>query len=455
MRAPLRILRTGLALGLGTWLAVAAQFALAAAPDCVGGAPHCPTAQLVPDMPGPGTIVVNPYGPMTIIGGSLNGNAITFFSPNAVIQIGTTPGNLDSFAVIDFQGLDVGAGNSLTVRSGAPGQTLVLNNVGANASVIAGLVIAIGNNGALPPTLELSNAQGVGITVVGRVIAPLGLTVDALGADWTTGGGIVNQGLLDGGPNLQLRGGAINGGGDFLGNVIGIATFGNANNPVHGAHFLSNGLLMKPSSGTDVALTLNHYGSVPQVINLAIDGNVNVLMPSSWPSGSSAPPNNAPVLPADFRPAGQPDPPYGGAGLILQVTGSLGLGGGLPNDFVYPGSIVLKAADTINFNGVRVDNAWTTSGTSFQGLFFEAPNIVSTTGNIQVRTNDLNWANFSSFPKAPVRAWTLVRMGDGSARFAPADAVVPHVNTYSLLIEAAAAGECWVCQMNLNPVSMY
>ena len=104
--------------------------------------------------------------------------------------------------------------------------------------------------------------------------------------------------------------------------------------------------------------------------------------------------------------------------------------------------------------GVAVDNGWTTTGKSFQGVFVESPNIISSPGSIQVLTNNLNWVNFSTLPHAPVRTSQLVRATDGSARYASADTVAPHLNTYSILVEAAAAGQCWVCLLRYCPVNL-
>ena len=102
-----------------------------------------------------------------------------------------------------------------------------------------------------------------------------------------------------------------------------------------------------------------------------------------------------------------------------------------------------------------VNQGWTTTGQAFQGTLFQSPNIVSTAGNIQVLSNNLNWVNFSTMPHAPVRAWTLARAADGSARYFAADSSVPHLNTCSILIEAAAAGQCWVCLVNNFPVNVF
>jgi len=134
---------------------------------------------------------------------------------------------------------------------------------------------------------------------------------------------------------------------------------------------------------------------------------------------------------------------------------SLTLAGGPTNNFVFPGGIVLKAVGDLNLNAVVITNGWTTNGQPFQGIFLESPNIISPSGNIQVLTNNLNWVNFSTLPHAPVRAWTLVQMGNGSAGYATADAVAPHLNTYSILSEAAANGQCYLCLINGNPVNMF
>jgi hypothetical protein len=87
-------------------------------------------------------------------------------------------------------------------------------------------------------------------------------------------------------------------------------------------------------------------------------------------------------------------------------------------------------------------------------VFFESPDIVSSLGNIQVLTNNLNWANFSTFPRAPVRTWQLVPAAGGGAQYQTADTIAPHLNTYSILIETAASGGCWVCLVNNLPVDL-
>jgi len=404
--------------------------------------------------PGSANIVTNPYGAVGTQGATLNGNTISNLQSNAVIQLGGTPGTPGSFAEIDFQGFNLGAGKTLTLRSGAPGQSVLLYNADATASSIAGILSAEGGNGAAAPSLYLHNPNGITVLPGGNVIALAGLTVETLGNIWTTGQSLVNNGVIDGGGSLSLYGARINGGGAFKGNAVAIATYGNANNPANGAHFLANGLQLYPSSGTEVALTLDAYGISPQVLNLMANGNATVAMPSAWPAGTSRPPNNLPVLPGGTRAPGTPDPGFGAGSMIVQASGTLTLVGSGSNDFVFPGGIVLKSGGTLDLNGVVIDNGWTTTGKSFQGVFFESTNIVSNAGNIQVLTNNLNWINFSTLPHAPVRTWQLVQAANGGAQYVTADTVAPHLNTYSILIETAATGGCWACVVNTNPVNM-
>ena len=405
--------------------------------------------------PGTATISANPYGAISVQGATLVGNAISGWTADAVIQLGATAGTPGSLAQIDFQGLSLPVGTTLAIRSGAAGQTVRLDNATNAVVSIDGTLVAQSGNGAPVPQLHLRSASGIAVNASGRVVAPAGLAVETLGASWTIGQTLVNQGTLDGGPRLDLLAGKINGGGSFKGDAITVATFGNANNPVNGAFFLANSLQLFPSTGSNAQLLLNAYGPAPQFLNIKVNGNATVAMPSAWLPSSASPPNNAVVSLTGSRPAGVSDPVYGGGSMIVQATGTLGLDGGTTNDFVFPGGIVLKSGGTLDANGVLINNGWTTSGKSFQGVFFESPNIVSTGGNIRIATNNLNWLNFSTTPTAPVRSWQLVRAGDASASFATADNVAPHINTYSVLINAAAEGQCWVCLVNTAPANLF
>jgi hypothetical protein len=286
------------------------------------------------------------------------------------------------------------------------------------------------------------------------VIAPSGLLLDALDATWDSGGFVVNQGVVDGGPALAVHAAAINGRGFYRGNATTLATFGNVNNPVNGARYLANGVAFVPSSGGKVALTLAHYGPGPQFVNLDVRGDAELTIPSAWPPGQALPVNNAAVPPWGSRAAGVPDPAYGGGSLIVQAAGTLKLMPAATSDLAFPGGVVLKAAAALDVNGVFVTNGWTTSGKAFQGIFFESPDIRDSTGLIEAYTNELNWITFSSRPHVPVHTFQLRRAPNGSAAYAPADGVAPHINTYSALIEAAAAGACWICLVDANPVDL-
>ena len=424
-----------------------------------GDADHGPssaalTQAIVAQIPGNATVVANPYGPLTVTGATLAGNTIINVGGTAVIELGNVAGAPGSFARIDFQSLSLGVGNTLTIRSGAPGQTVMIVVPGTVPTALAGVLAAQGGNGAPPPALYFKNANGINVQAAGAITSPSGLAVDALGASWTVGAPLFNGGTIDGGTSLDLNAARINGGGAFRGNAINLRTFGHANNPVNGAYFLQNGLQLYPGNGNEVALTLNGYGASPQVFNLFVNGNASVWMPSAWPAGVNVPVNNAVVAPNGSRAPGVPLPAYGGGSMILQSTGMMTLVNGGTNDFVFPGAIVLKAMGDLNLNGVVVNQGWTTTGQTFQGIFLESPAIVSP-GLIQLYGNNLNWLNFSTFPRAPVRAFSLVANPDGSASFTPTDATTPHLNTYSVIQGAAAAGQCWTCLINTQPVNMY
>ena len=405
-------------------------------------------------MPGTAVVVSNPYGDLTVIGGTLVGNVISDLQPNASIQLGPLAGSGSDALTLHFQGFDIGAGNTLTFRSGAPSQVVIVVNVDGTSSTIAGGLLALGGNGALPPYLYLANPNGIAVTPGGSIASTTGLTIDTLGVTDLVGEVLVNEGVIEGGAYLRLHSARINGGGAFRTNNAHVSTFGNANNPVHGAYYLSNGLQFYPSSGTLVELTLNDYGIVPQFLNFMVNGDAYVLMPSVWPPAWSEPPNNLPVPLGGVRPAGVPEPSYGGGSMIVQASGSLTLRNSSSGDFVFPGAIVLKAGGALNLNGVLVNQGWTATGRAFQGVFFESPNIVSS-DLIRVATNNLNWVNFSTFPQAHVRTWQLVPMPDGSLQYVTADTVAPHLNTYSLVTEIAASGGCWLCVVNTTPVDMY
>ncbi len=402
---------------------------------------------------GVATIVDNPYGPVTVQGATLAGGTLSGWLTDVVIQLGNVPGDGTRSAQIDLADLDLPAGALLTVRAGAAGQGVVLRNAGTRSSTIAG---SLRFEAAYGPDFraQVQDVNGLTIADGGRVVTSATLTVSSLGATWDRGGVLANHGLVQGDTQLRLTGGRITGGGRFVGSDIHVATFGHANNPVNGSYFLANGLQLWPSSGTSVALSLTHYGTSPQVLNFAINGSARVSMPSAWPAGYFAPSNSLPALPADVRPPGTGNPAHGASGIIVQATGTLTLGGGASNDLVLAGGVVLKAGGTLDLNGVAIVNGWTLAGESFQGVNLEAPRITSSSGPIRVYTNNRNWANFSTFPYAPVRTWQFLAQADGSAKYVVADSIAPHLNPYAALVNAAARGECWACLVDMRAIDM-
>ncbi|HTR57390.1 MAG TPA: Ig-like domain repeat protein [Casimicrobiaceae bacterium] len=400
-----------------------------------------------------GSIVTNPYGPLSVSGGMLNGSLFSLAAPHASIQLGTGPGSSGAYVEIDFDSLHISGTTTFTIYSGAPGQVVVLRVTGMTPSALGGTLQAQGGNGAPPPELHLWNPNGFTVATPAKVIAPSGITLDALGASWNIGKDVVNAGLVDGGVTLALMGAGIHGGGAFRGDAIRLHTFGNANNPANGAHYLSNSLQLFPSSGTDALLTINDYGVNPQFLNLKVNGNASISMPSLWPAGMALPANNAPVPAGGMRPAGVPEPTYGGGSIILQATGTVTLLGGASNDLAFPGGIVLLSGSTLNLAGVSVNQGWTAAGKAFQGLYFESPDIISGS-TVSILSNDLNWTNFSSMPAGHFHISRLTQMPDGTLGYSAADSTAPHLNRYSQLIDAAANGQCWTCLINYTPIDV-
>jgi len=323
-----------------------------------------------------------------------------------------------------------------------------LKNLNVSASVVAGAWQAQGGNGAPPPHLIVQSAAGLTVNPGGRIIAPAGLDVA------TTGGAVdallTNNGVIDGGTSLRIDAGSVHGTGQLLGDTIDLANTGFLNMPQFGMHYESNALHLYPSTGNTLRVDLANHGSAMQVVNIMMHGNATLSMPSVWPNSSTMPPNNRPTMPGEVRPAGAPDPAYGGGSMIVRSTGTLTLDGGASGDFVFPGGISLISDGVLDLNGTAIDNGWTTSGATYQGVFMQAPYIVdsASANGIAVRTNNLNWVNFSVRPAVPVHTWTLQKQGDGTTSFGVADAIAPHFNFYSLVSEAGAAGLCYVCLVN-------
>lgn len=411
--------------------------------------------------PYPGTAIItrNPYGQVSVVGAVLSGSVISNFTEDVEILFGSTyDGNWPN-AEIEFNGLSLGAGRSLKVRINSPGKAVTLRNVDNTRTRIDGVLSMPGLNGQLAPSVLVQNAHGIetgagvgAIDEIPAIVAPGGLTIDSRGSAPFTGGYIRNGSVLDGGDRLTLLGGLIQGSGAFIGNAVIVSTFDRANNPVHGSHYLDNAIHISPASGPGVDLTLNHYGPNPSYLNVSVDGNARIQAPSAWPAGSPLPNNNLPILPGTIRAMSDPLPSFGGGSMIVQATKNLTLSGGTTNDFVFPGGIAMKAGGTIDLAAVTLVNGWTTLGKPFQGLHFEAPSI-TTPSLTSIFSNALNWVNFSVQPTGHFGFFSL--SGTGSyTQYDPSDKIVPHLNTYSILIDAAANGQCWTCLVNSSPIAV-
>jgi len=372
------------------------------------------------------------------------------------IFLGPEPGAPGEAFEVQYATFDMSNGQGIFINTGAPDQVVVFRVTGGAPSALGGTIATypIDALSTIPPA-AFYFANPNGISVPGNsIIGVSDLTLDALGGSWNEGGPIVIEGTLSG-YRAELMASSITGPGFLIANDVALRAFGNIQDPRYPGNALNNGFKVWASNSYyPMYLTLNAYGEVPQFINLNIHGNVIVQSPSAWPSGSTAPRNNIPVLPGSMRPSGTPEPAYGGGSLVINATdGWMQLASGATNDFVFPGAVALISAKEIDTSGIVVNQGWTTSGRTFQGVFFDAPKIFSSVGQIDVYANAQNWINFSTYPLTPVRAFQLAPQAGGAA-FVTADQVAPHLNSYATITRAAANGECWTCLINGNVIDV-
>lgn len=403
-------------------------------------------------MPASAVIKANPYGPLKVTGAKLTGDTLTQLQRQVTIELGATPGTGSDALEIEFSNFRIGRGNTLVFIPGAAGQQVALSNGGSGATSIDGLVAAWDQFAFAAPLLAVHDPKGITVPSTGRIYGMQGLLMDALGGTPTVGQPVRVEGTVDGGPELTVMGSGIHGGGFYLGASIVLSTFGSANNPVNGNRFLANGLNLAPSNGTSLTLRLNHYGPKPQTFNVLAHGDATLMIPPAWTGPyASLPPNN-PVTVQN----GQVDAPWGGGQLLAQATGTLRLDDA-SGSLLFPGGMVFRAGRFIDLQGMTIDNGWTASGKSFQGMFFEAPRIGDSIvwpppfrSASELRTNRQNWVNFSVVPSPAISVWQIFgphTMGDASA-------TAVHLNPYASMIETAAAGGCWVCNVDTVPVRL-
>jgi hypothetical protein len=430
------------------------------------------TLTIVPSTPGIAFVNSNTTGALNVTGATYMNGTVTNFSDDTLFDLGPNPGEL----FLQMDSLRLGPNVKLRIRANAVNQIVrMLVDAPSGPASIAGTLR--GEAGSLSPIVIIDAPGGLNVHSTGTIEVVKGLTVDLLTGSYTIGKDLQNNGAIDGGDKFEAYAWSYKGAGEWSSWDTRFHFYGNANNPVNN-NFLNNGLNLYPSAiapppppppppnrvGPDgvaaaapFRVTLNAYSTVPQFINLKLYGDASVWMPSAWPAGTSFPQNNAVVAPTGSRPAGTPEPAYGGGSMIIHATGSLSFFDGGPTgtkDFVFPGAMVFISDVAIDLAGVTLNQGWTTTGRAFQGIFLEAPSITSSVGTIKLFSNDLNWTNFSILPMKSVAVSRLTLQPNGSASFTNADLIAPHLNTYSTIAATAASGGCWVCLVNTVPVDM-
>ena len=219
-------------------------------------------------------------------------------------------------------------------------------------------------------------------------------------------------------------------------NTLNLTAWGSINAPITGnTNWLLNQMQVKTAiPGVPVFATLSAVGGGFQAINLGFTGDLVVN------SGATATPFAivgfaSPVL---FPP---PLVANGGSQLILQASGNIDINGSAgplfplaPVSFQFPGGVVFKAGGYVSLN-TPLYNAWTLNAQPFQGVFFEAPTIITTS---YIATNPNSWVNYSSYPATgPANAYTIAQPLPGEFQFI-ATPQATHYNVYSLEVVGGA-----------------
>ncbi len=222
--------------------------------------------------------------------------------------------------------------------------------------------------------------------------------------------------------NAFFRGGSLTGGGMLTTANLSLDDFtGNVNNVTSPTNYLANGFHIANGSfgSTNVTINLATTGDGAvgrQVVNLNVAGNaaINSGATSTFVNGSG---NNG-ILPTEVNV---------GSSLLVHASGNLmvnpsqfgpenyALSSGALNThgFVFPGGIVLIAGKALTLNTV-VDNGYAPTVGAGQGIFFQAPTIVS---RAAVIANGNAWVNFSTQPSAVPTIYGVAAVAGSTTNF--------------------------------------
>ena len=382
---------------------------------------------------------------------SVTGNSITL---GAAQKVTSLPGNPTTNAS--------GADLNSTVRNGAitVGNTgsLTAGNVrvGAPAAAVAGQFVAAANAANLP-ALVLNGAITTTANAANTTIADPNLLVL----------GVNNSGFgtAAGTTTFLFNGTSLTGPGSITTTSADLYARGDVRNPVSANDFLQNGLnITAPQVG------ISAINTQQQAINLKLTGASTVF------SGVTITPFANAVLTSGTNSAGLPVP-NAGSSLIVQATGTLTVAGSFQSlgqgnlgkdalgnpfnaAFYFPGGVVFKSATQVQAGNVM--NAWSTAGTPFQGVYFEAPVISS--GWVAMNANQ--FANYSTNPGTPPITYYMSLGNNGATvNFIPGShayrsddpaascgAGTGCTSTYSTILAAAIANPAtWKGIVNVHP----
>ena len=382
---------------------------------------------------------------------NVTGNSITLSAAQKVTSLPGNPVTNANGAVLNSSvrngAITVGNTGSLTagnVRVGAPAAAVAGQFVAAaNAANLPALVL----NGAITTTANAANT-----TIADPNLLVLGVNNSGFGtAAGTT--------------TFLFNGTSLTGPGSITTTSADLYARGDVRNPVSANDFLQNGLNITASQ-----VGISAINTQQQAINLKLTGASTVF------SGVTITPFANAVLTSGTYQAGLPVP-NAGSSLIVQGTGNLtvagsfqslaqGLGGAdaLANPFnaafYFPGGVVFKSATQVQAGNVM--NAWSTAGTVFQGVYFEAPLISS--GWVAMNANQ--FANYSTNPGTPPITYYLSLGNNGATvNFIPGShayrsddpaascgAGTGCTSTYSTILAAAIANPAtWKGIVNVHP----